>query len=138
LPATTVWLLLFGGCASPMPEGLVKVAFSELELKRIDDLVGGFCRRRTPPEHADQLRLVYEIERHIVILSEERPDWQDPSKRMRSPAAKFRFMRSTGLWSLYWMRANLKWYRYEPARSTPDLARLVEVVAEDRYCAFFG
>jgi hypothetical protein len=54
------------------------VAFSELELKRIDNLVGAFCRRRTRPELADQLRFVYEIDRQSVVLAEERPDWQEP------------------------------------------------------------
>jgi len=36
------------------------------------------------------------------------------------------------------MRADLKWHVYEPQAPTNDLARLVEVVEEDAYCAFFG
>jgi len=114
------------------------VAFNELDRKRIERIVGGFCRQRTRPEVADELRLVYETEGQSVVISEERPDWRDPSKRMHTPVAKLRFVRTTGLWTLYWMRADLKWHAYEPAPPTADLAALVEVVDRDQYCAFFG
>jgi Protein of unknown function (DUF3024) len=114
------------------------MAFTELELKRIDKLIGGYCRDKTRPELADELRFVYEIEGQSVILAEERPDWRDPSKRMRNQVAKFRFVRNSRLWMLYWMRADLKWHRYEPAEPANDLADLLEVVDCDEYCAFFG
>lgn len=114
------------------------MAFSELELKRIEKLVGGLCRRRTRPELADQLRLDYEIDGQNVLLFEERPDWRDATKRMRTPVAKLRFVRTTGLWTLYWLRADLRWHRYDPAPPTADLATLIEVIDRDQNCAFFG
>jgi hypothetical protein len=114
------------------------VAFSELELRRIDKLVGGFCRRRTRPELADQLRIDYAVEGQSVIILEERPDWRDPAERRQHPFAKLRFVRTTGLWTLYRMRADLKWHAYRPAAPSADLAGLVDVVDEDTYNAFFG
>jgi hypothetical protein len=51
------------------------VAFDELELKRIERTVGELCHRCSPPEHADQLRTVYEVEGHSVTMYEERPPW---------------------------------------------------------------
>jgi hypothetical protein len=114
------------------------MAFSELDLKRIDKLVGGLCRRRTHPQRADELRFIYEVAGHNVILSEERPDWRDSNEQISRPFAKLRFVRTTGLWSLYWMRADSKWHRYEPAAATPDLAALLDVIDGDQYCAFFG
>ena len=114
------------------------MAFNELDLKRIERIVGGFCRRRTHPELADELRLVYETSGQSVVISEERPDWRDPTERMRTPVAKLRFVRTTGLWTLYWTRADLKWHAYEPARPSANLAALVDVVDADEYCAFFG
>jgi len=114
------------------------MAFNELDLRRIERIVGGFCRRRTRPEVADELRLICETEGQSVVISEERPDWRDPSERMHTPVAKLRFVRTTGLWTLYWMRADLRWHAYEPAASTADLAALVEVVDRDEDCAFFG
>ena len=114
------------------------MAFTELDLRRIDRLVGGLCRRRTRPDLADQLRLDYEIDRQSVVIFEERPDWRDATQRLRTPVAKLRFVRTIGLWTLYWMRADLKWHRYQPAEPTADLAALVEVVDRDEYGAFFG
>jgi hypothetical protein len=37
------------------------MAFNELDLKRIDKVVGVFCRRRTRPEWADELHLDYRV-----------------------------------------------------------------------------
>ena len=51
------------------------MAFSGLELKRIDCKVGEFCRKHSPLEHADELRTVCEVERHSVTMYEERPPW---------------------------------------------------------------
>ncbi|MBN1606650.1 MAG: DUF3024 domain-containing protein [Polyangiaceae bacterium] len=57
---------------------------------------------------------------------------------MHTPVVRLRFVRTTGLWPLYWMRADLRWHTYGPAAPTADLAALVEVVDRDEYCAFFG
>jgi hypothetical protein len=114
------------------------MAFNELDLRRIERVVGDFCRRRTQPEVAGELRLIYEVDGQSVVISEERPDWRDSAGRMHTPVAKLRFVRSSGLWSLYWMRADLKWHAYEPAPPSRDLAELVEVVDRDRCCGFFG
>jgi len=40
---------------------------------------------------------------------------------MRNPFAKLRCVRTTGLWTLYWMRADPKWHAYRPASPAPDL-----------------
>jgi len=114
------------------------MSFSELELKRIDRTVGELCRRISPPEHADQLRFEYEIKGHTVTIWEVRPPWDGVGKETRMGVARFRFFRSRGVWILYWMRRDLKWQRYEPASSTPDLAVLVAIVETDEYGAFFG
>ena len=114
------------------------MAFNELDLKRIDKFIGGICRRRTRREHADELRFDYRIEGQSLILYEERSGWRDPDELIQSPFAKLRYVRTTGLWTLYWMRADLKWHAYGPVPPTADLAALVDVVDEDAYSAFFG
>ena len=69
---------------------------------------------------------------------EVRPPWDGRGDWTRHGVARFRYFRTRKEWQLYWMRADLKWHAYEPEPPTNDLARLVKVVEEDAYCAFFG
>jgi hypothetical protein len=46
--------------------------------------------------------------------------------------------RTSGSWTLYWMRRDLKWHAYDPDAMPADLESLVALVDEDRYGAFFG
>ena len=115
------------------------VAFSELELKRIDHMVGDLCRSISPPEIADELRFVYDVDGHAVSIYEERPPWDgSPGEWTRMGVARFRYYRSRGEWMLYWMRRDPKWHLYDPAEPRRDLAALVRIVETDEYCAFFG
>ena len=114
------------------------MSFNELELKRIDRTVGELCRRKTRPEHADQLRFECEIDGNTVTVWEVRPPWDGVGDHTRMGIARFRYFRSRGVWIVYWMRRDLKWHRYDRAPSTPDLAALVAIVEADEYRAFFG
>ena len=114
------------------------MAFTEIELARVKKIVGGFCEKRVPVEIRDELRLEYSIDRHDVELYEVRPHWEDPAEEMQTPVAKFRFVRSTREWRLFWMRQDLKWHAYEPCASSRRLEELVEVVGRDEIGSFFG
>ena len=108
-------------------------------MKRIDKTVGELCRRNSPAEYADQVRCVFDIDGHSVSIFEERPPWDGtPGEWTRGGVAKFRYFRSRGEWRLYWMRADLKWHIYGDVEPTSDLAKLVRLVEEDKYGAFFG
>jgi hypothetical protein len=114
------------------------VAFSELELKMIDHPVGALCRRMSPPQLADELRIVYDVDGHSVSILEERPPWDGVGERTRRGIARFRYVRSHRLWTLYWMRQDLKWHLFASGMAAANLAELVAVVEENRYGAFFG
>jgi len=114
------------------------VAFTKLELRRIDKTVGELCRRLTKPQFADQLRFVYEIDGHAVSIYEERPPWDGVGEWTRMGVARFRFVQTRGEWQLYWMRRDLRWHRYDPDAAARDLASLVKVVEADEHDAFFG
>ena len=114
------------------------MAFSELELKRIDKTLGSIRRRLSRPEHADKVRFVFEVDGHIVSIYEERPPWDGVGEWTRTGIARFRYTRTRGSWTLYWMRRDLKWHAYDPEAMPGDLESLVALVNEDRYGAFFG
>ena len=114
------------------------MAFSEIELARIDRAVGGLCKRRNRPEFYDQLHLEYRIDRHDVVLFEVREAYGNRVGTIDSSVAKFKFVRAAGIWRLLWMRRDLKWHAYEPLPSSSDVQELVSEVDGDRYGCFFG
>ena len=114
------------------------MAFSDLELARIDASVGDLCRRATPDHIRDQLEFLMEIEGHAVTIQEVRPAFQRPSEKTRHGVARFRYNRTRNQWRLFWMRQDLKWHSYEPAEDVHDLPTLVAIVEADEYCCFFG
>ena len=116
------------------------MAFSDLELRRIDKAVGSMCRRRSPPQFKDKLQIIYEIKGHSVLVYETRPPWDGPGEWTKLEVAKFTYVRSRNEWKLYWMRRDLKWHAYDPETGAKKngLEVLVRVVDTDRYGAFFG
>lgn len=58
------------------------MAFSEIELKRIEGIVAPFCRRRSPDHARHQVRTEYRIKGHDVLIVELRAVWDDPTRWM--------------------------------------------------------
>ena len=77
------------------------MAFSDLELKRIEQAVGELCRRRSPAHLKDKVRLEYAVKGHEVVIFEHRPKWDNPKERMNSPVAKLKWVGSAQKWRLY-------------------------------------
>lgn len=103
----------------------------------IDQTVGGFRRELSAAAPADQLRIVYEVDRHSVIILEQRPPHASGDETWISiPAAKFRPYRRRDQWLLYWMRASGKWDHQEGPRRR--LQTLLRYVAADEYGCSFG
>jgi hypothetical protein len=114
------------------------LAFSELELQRIEGVLARFCRRRSPAHARDQVRTEYRVKGHEVLIVEVRVVWDDPTRWTELGVAKLKSNRETGVWKLYWQRASLKWQAYEPLAESRDLAVLVAEVDRDPHGCFFG
>ena len=114
------------------------MAFGELELKRIEQTVGEFCRKRSPAHLRDKLRLEYSVKGHEVIIFERRPKWDNPKEWTELPVAKLKFIRSANKWRLYWQRADLKWHEYPGQSSSDRINDLVREVDADPLACFFG
>lgn len=114
------------------------MAFSQIELKRIERTVGELCRKRSPMHLRDKVRLEYSVKGHDVVIYERRPRWNNPQEWMESPVAKLKFVRSANKWRLYWQRADLKWHEYPDRSTSEDIADLVREIDADPLCCFFG
>ena len=73
-----------------------------------------------------------------AILFEIRPQWNDLTNILELPFAKLRFVKSSKLWKLYWMRASGKWELYEPHPIADNLQDLLAIIKEDQFHCFFG
>ena len=114
------------------------MAFSELELKLIENTVGKMCQNRSPAHLRDQLRMTYKIINQSVEVYEARPRWKNPEEWTNMGVAKFLHIRTFKKWKLYWMREDLKWNLYRALPESATIERLVEEVDKDPYGAFFG
>jgi hypothetical protein len=114
------------------------MAFTEIELRKIDMAVGGLCRRRTRPDLKHKLSIEYRIRGHDVLIFERRPKWNGTPGFTESGVAKLKFTRRTRKWRLLWQRADLKWHAYQPQSRSNALVNLVAEVDADPWGCFFG
>ncbi len=116
------------------------MALSEFEYKRAHKLVGEFVERRRPPVHIrGKLDFGFRIEGQSVVLFETRPHGRGaPGEMMEQPCAKATYVKTRGIWRIYWMRADLKWHTYPPSPEVHDLESFLRVVGEDAHHCFFG
>jgi len=114
------------------------MAFSEIELKVIENTVGKMCQRRSPAYLADQLKTIYKIKNHSVEVYEHRPRWNNPGEWIDEGIAKFLYTKTTKKWKLYWMRQDLKWHLYKPLSESTRIEKLVEEVDKDPHGTFWG
>jgi Protein of unknown function (DUF3024) len=115
------------------------MALNDLEKKRWERDTEKFLARRRPPPHIrPELDIGYRISNQSVEIFEIRPHWQHRDTTLETPVAKATFVRSKGHWRVFWMRADLKWHRYEPSPEVSSLEDFLDVVDKDEYCCFFG
>jgi hypothetical protein len=119
--------------------GGFSVALSEFEIKKAEKAIGSFLAKRRPPPHVrHKVDIGYRISGQSVELLEIRPRWDKPDEKMEHSIAKATFVKRTGLWSVFWQRADLKWHRYEPAPQVGSVEKFLALVDEDEHACFFG
>ena len=115
------------------------MAFSIDHLGDIDHIVGQWCLEKVPPELKKQIDHDYEVDGQSVTIFEVRPAWRgQPGEVMRRGFAKLRYVKSSELWHIYWMRQTGKWDLYEPASSACSLEEALTIIDTDTYGCFFG
>ena len=93
---------------------------------------------RPEPSIRPRLDIGYELTGNSVFLVEIRPAWNNPFDIQKHPYAKATFVKSKKAWKIYWMRANLKWYPYDPTPIVRSLAAFLKIVDKDAYGCFKG
>ncbi len=115
------------------------MAIDILETVDIIETMENHLEKIRPPENIrKQLDIGYKIENQSIILFEIRPVWNNPGVFAEYAFAKTSFIKSKNLWKIYWMRANLKWYSYEPVPEVTSLKVFLKIVDEDKFHCFKG
>jgi hypothetical protein len=115
------------------------MALSEIETARARKIVGDYVERHRPAPHIrHELDIGYRIAGQSVEIFEVRPAWKRPQEKIERPVAKATFVRSQGIWKIYWQRADLKWHSYEKVSAVSDLGAFVSAVEKDPYGCFWG
>lgn len=113
--------------------------FNDLEHKHHEKLVGQFIEQRRPAPHIrKELDLDFRIDGQSIQIFEIRPVWNNPSKKLESPAAKATWIKTQKCWKVFWMRADLKWHGYEPCLHVKTLEEFLKLVDNDPYGCFWG
>lgn len=116
------------------------MAFSELETKRLEKIVGGFVEERRPPLPVrSTVDIAFRIKKQSVEIFEVRPKWRGRAGEItEQPIAKATYVRTRDCWKVYWMRADLKWHGYPPEPEVDSIERFLAVVGADEQACFFG
>ena len=112
--------------------------FTELEQKRIEKSLASLLKERTSPHVMSGGTVSFRVKGHEVLLFTKRTHYKDPTLEIEFELAKFKFVRTTGLWNLFWQRANGRWQGYEPLMASKQFEILVEEVSRDPYGCFWG
>lgn len=111
----------------------------EFDQKKAEVLAGKFVGKRRPPENIrDKADLGFRIKGQHVEIFEIRPIWDDPSQIVEESVAKATYVKSKKCWKIYWMRADLKWHRYDPVPEVEDIEEFFHIVDDDEFCCFWG
>lgn len=116
------------------------MAFSEFETKRLEKIVGAFVEKHRPPPHIrPELDLAFRITGQSVEIFEIRPRWRGaPGEIMERPVAKATYVKTSEVWRVFWMRADLKWHAYPPSPRVGSVERFLALVEKDDHACFFG
>ena len=116
------------------------MAIDALQTVEMIELLENFVGRMRPSDEAVRKKLDfgYSIDDQSVTLFEIRPDWMKPEIMREHAFAKATYVKKSGMWRIYWLRANLKWYPYDPNPTVKSLKKFLEIVEKDEHHCFFG
>ncbi|MBK8479286.1 MAG: DUF3024 domain-containing protein [Opitutaceae bacterium] len=116
------------------------MAFTEVEIAEhtatIEEIL--WSRHRPPLHIRELMREGQRFTDQSIEFFYVRPAFGRPGTFIEEPIAKVQYVRSRGVWRLYWQRADLKWHGYQPCPEAESLAAALNVINQDACNCFFG
>ena len=118
---------------------VLRMSFTAVQIEQISAMLDTYRKENRPPEQIrPKLDIGWRLDKQTVYLFEIRPRWNDPSVIDHHDFAKATWVDSAKEWRIYWMRASLKWYRYDALPSVGNLQRFLLELSKDPYGCFRG
>lgn len=115
------------------------MAFTKEEIEQYRKIIDAYVEKRRPPVHVrDQVDRSFRIQDQNTEIFEIRPRFYDPQEKFERPIAKTTYVRTQGVWRIYWQQADLKWHGYDPLPEVKNLEEFVDAVEADEYACFYG
>lgn len=116
------------------------MAFTDLEIAEHTATIEKFLwsRRRPPLRIRELMREGQRFAGHAIEFFFARPRYDDPRRQNEESIGKVQFVRTQGVWRIFWKRADLKWHSYPPCPKAKTLAAALRVIDEDANGCFFG
>ena len=98
------------------------------------------CRGRVPEHVRDEVSVEVDVaDRHLTVV-ECRPPWRADigTEWSRFPIARLRYVKTTGVWSLYWRDRNLRFHAYDRVPPTASVEELLTELDRDPTAIFWG
>ena len=98
-----------------------------------------WCRGRVPDSVRDRVRVECEVAGLDVTIVERHPPWsRKPGRTGRRPVARLRYLKSRGVWRLYWPGSDERWHEYPDLPFARDVRDLLEEIDGDPTALFWG
>jgi hypothetical protein len=99
------------------------MAFTDIEIaEHMKVLEDSFWSRRRPPLHLrDRVRESQRFTDQAIELFLVRPVFSRPGEQVEDSIAKVQYVRSRGVWRLFWKRADGRWHGYQPCPEAQSL-----------------
>lgn len=115
------------------------MAFTELENKKHEKLVGQFIEKHRPStEMRDKVDLSFRIDGQSIVIFEIRAIFHKPGVKIESNVAKTTYVKAQNCWKVYWQRADLKWHRYSPCPQVKSIQDFLKLVDQDQSGCFWA
>ena len=113
---------------------------SRPEVEFAAKLVERYAAGKVAAEVQKEVRLGVETVANSITIWECRLPWRPEygPEWTRKGIARFRYSPSERLWTVYWMRSDLKFHRYALVGPQSGIGPLLDEVARDPHACFWG
>lgn len=113
------------------------MAIPTKQLAHASDVLRFYCAG-VPERVRHLVEHTFRVERDAIVLVSRRPRFDDPTEWSSDDIAKFRFVKTRGVWVLYWPDRHSRWHEYEFLAPSRKFEVLLKEVERDPTGIFWG